>query len=362
MLEHSKNHNIEMAYLEIVESQNSTQREYAYHCTNVNPKIILEKGFHSSPVNGFTENNAFEALYQKHLPKNPCFVSKTPWDEDSKYILKIDITGLEKYPDFGHLIDTGAYYEETDSPDEILFYWEDKDLKYPSRHMSDELVSFLTSKPEDEIGIMSSDDYDGEMSFYLTGTCAIDGDEIASDRIEVVKGGNFSVKESSSEGDGINANKKDLAMITNVNKRREAELRSQIVPAEFSESMTFDKNLGAIVLTGSARSKIVQEANSTRYGTSDVSIEMYMSDEGNRLLFDITIYPIKGWDSEPVESVENYLSNFAPWIASHRIKKMVEQNISFLRYGIIDETVINKARHLIGRDYERNDFVQMELF
>ena len=361
MLEHSKNHCIEKAYLRILESQNSPQKEYAYHCTNVNPKIILEKGFCSSPGNGFTENNAFETLYQKYLPQNPCFVSKIPWNEDSKYILKIDITGLEKHPDFGHLVDTVAYYEETDDPNDMLFYWEEKDLQYPSQYMPSELLSFLVSKPDEERGILNSEDFDGDLSFELIGTCAVDGDKITPDRIEVVKGQSDNIGESSDSGNEP-ASKKNWAMISNVNKRREAERQRQLVPSEFSNSMKFDKNYGAIVLSGTARNKILQEANSTRNGIENISTELHLSDDGKRLLFDLIIYPLKEWDSTPLKSVCDYFVDYAPWISTYNTKRIVDQRVSFLRYELKDETVLNKARQILGLDDERTDFVQIELF
>ena len=357
MLEHSNNHSIKNAYLRILESQNSHQREYAYHCTNVNPSTIIKNGFMSLHGKGYTNDNAFETLYKKYLPPNPCFVSKTPWDEDSKYILKIDITGLEKYPDFGHLVDTGAYYEETERPDDMIFYWEEKDLQYPSQNMPSELLSFLVSKPDEERGILDSEDFDGDKSFDLIGTCAIDGDKLTSDRIEVVDNRNKGIEESSD-----NTPAKNWAMIKNVNKRREAERQRQLVPAEFSASMEFDKNHGTLVLSGTARNKIMQEANSTRNGIENVSTELYLSDDGKRLLFDLTIYPLKDWDAEPIKTIWDYFVDCAPWIAAYNTKKIVDQRISFLRYELRDEMVINKARKILGLNDERTDFVQMELF
>lgn len=360
MLEHSNNSDIEKAYIKILESRNSSQREYAYHCTNVNPNLILEKGFRSSPINGFTENNLFEALYEKYLPSNPCFVSKNPWDEDSKYILKIDITGLEKFPDFGHLVDTGAYYEETDSPNDMLFYWEEKDLQFPSQNMPSKLLSFLASKSDEERGILNSEDFDGELSFDLIGTCVVDGDRITPNRIEIVKGQNDDIRESFNDGKGHS--NKNWAMIRNVNKKREAERKRLLVPSEFCNSMVFDKNHGAIVLSGEARNKILQEANSTKNGIESIVTELHLSEDGKRVLFDLTIYPIAEWDSEPLKSLLDYFVDYAPWIAAYNTKRIVEQNISFLRYELKDEAVLNKARKILGLDNERTDFVQMELF
>ena len=273
MLENSKNFNIEKAYLKILENENSEHKEYAYHCTNINPMAIIKNGFHSTEGNGYTEDNAFKSLYLKYLPSNPCFVSKKPWDENSKYIIKIDITGLEKYPDFGHLVDTGAYYEEMESPEDILFYWEDKDLQYPSKYMPIKLLSFLVSKPEEERGILNSKDFDGKLSFDLVGTCAIDGDELTPDRIEIVK--SYGMNESSNENEN-----KNWAMIRNANKKREEERQKQLVPAEFSASMKFDKNYGAISLTGSAKEKIVNEANSAKNGIEGMNTELHISDDG----------------------------------------------------------------------------------
>jgi hypothetical protein len=155
--------------------------------------------------------------------------------------------------------------------------------------------------------------------------------------------------------------KKNWAMIRNVNNLREIERQRQLVPSEFSNSMRFGKNHGTIVLSGSARNKILQEANSTRNGIEGIDMELHLSDDGKHLLFDLTIYPLKEWDSEPLKSIWNYFTNYAPWIAAHNTKRMVDQRISFLRYELVDESVLNKARQILGLDSERTDFVQMEL-
>ena len=97
---------------------------YGYHCTSTDPEKIKKEGFKIGK-DGYTENNLFETLYNKYLPTVPCFISDIEakvWDANAKYCIKIDITGLNLYPDFGHLVDLGAYYEE-DSNDDMNFWW-----------------------------------------------------------------------------------------------------------------------------------------------------------------------------------------------------------------------------------------------
>lgn len=102
---------------------NMDNKEYAFHCTNVDPQQIVNDGFKSTGK-GFTQANRVEHFYKEFLPANPMFVSSlnaSVWDNNSKFCMKIDITGLEKFPDFGHLLDYGAYF------DEECFWWEDED-------------------------------------------------------------------------------------------------------------------------------------------------------------------------------------------------------------------------------------------
>lgn len=94
-------------------------KAFGYHCTEINPEIILREGFKSGS-GGYTHTNVIEDFYEKYLPKNPMFMSDLKaevWSKYSKYCMKIDVTDLQLYPDFGHLLDYKAYH------DDDCFYW-----------------------------------------------------------------------------------------------------------------------------------------------------------------------------------------------------------------------------------------------
>lgn len=353
MLEFSINSKIRNAYNSILENAENNNREYAYHCTDINPDIILKNGFSSKGGNGLTEDNYFEELYKEYLPDNQCFVSKTPWNSDTKYVLKIDITGLPKYPDFGSLLDTGAYYEETDDGD-CLFYWEEKDLANMNSNMTNSLLHYLTDgKDENERGILYASDFDGETSYRTIGTCCIDGDYVTPDRIEVVK---REMVESS-----ISNQQKDWKMITSRNKFLEFEKSLQIVPSQFSSCMRYDGKYGAIILVGDVRNKILSEASSSKNGIEKCTLECHMNDDGDGLDFDITITPRVGWDREPINMVKRYIEKYAPWIYAHKTRDIEDEKTMLVRYELKDESVLNSARKILGLDKERTDYVQMEL-
>lgn len=114
------------------------------------------------------------------------FVSKIDadvWDSKSKFCMKIDITGLEKFPDFGHLLDYGAYF------DEECFWWEDDEQlkKWLSSGDSVEkrLADFVLNECDD--GMLYAADFTGDLSFEILGTCAIDGSKLTVDRVAAVK-------------------------------------------------------------------------------------------------------------------------------------------------------------------------------
>lgn len=47
-------------------------------------------------------------IKEKFLPKNPMFVSDMTaevWNKHAKYCLKIDVSGLETYPDYPSFLD-----------------------------------------------------------------------------------------------------------------------------------------------------------------------------------------------------------------------------------------------------------------
>lgn len=155
-------------------------KRYAYHCTNVNPDII-KGGFEVG--NGFTEDNQLEDIYKKYLPEKPCFISQRGedvWDSDSKYVLKIDISGLDLYPDFGHLLDFDAYIDE--DGDETIFYWEDKVVKHGIPENS-ELSEYI----KENDGYLYPSEFSGQESIDILGTACIDGEKLTPDRIVDVK-------------------------------------------------------------------------------------------------------------------------------------------------------------------------------
>ena len=158
--------------------------EFAYHCTNVDPKLILSQGFRSGE-GGYTEDNLVQDFYDMYLPENPMFVSSLKakaWDPEAKYCMKIDISGMKKYPDFGHLIDFNAYV------DEDCFYWENKDVQAMLNSDDEQerkIAQFIQDNLDD--GVLWADDFDGQLSFDLIGTCAIDGDLLDSTKVVEVK-------------------------------------------------------------------------------------------------------------------------------------------------------------------------------
>ena len=96
------------------------------------------------------------------LPKIPVFITddnRKLWTDDSKYVIELNISDLELYPDFGSLVDEGAYY------DGKLFYWDDwseiknpKILEFIEDHVYDEPII----RPEDFT--LTFDEKDAESS------------------------------------------------------------------------------------------------------------------------------------------------------------------------------------------------------
>ena len=105
------------------------------------------------------------------------------WDPKAKYCMKVDISGLKKYPDFGHLIDFGAYF------DEECFWWENEvELQHWLASIDEtkrRLADFVLNQLDD--GVLYAADFTGEMSFNILGTCAIDGNQLNANRIIEVK-------------------------------------------------------------------------------------------------------------------------------------------------------------------------------
>ena len=154
---------------------NTGPKRYAYHCTDVDPEIIKKEGWKVGE--GFTLDNHYADLYEAYLPKVPVFISNPKadlWDTGSKYIIKLDITGLELYPDFGNLENFDAYYDE----DNESFYWEEgsnfgnnKKLKAFVREYSDE-------------DTIAAEDFQGEDSFEVIGTACVDGTQLEGRIVE----------------------------------------------------------------------------------------------------------------------------------------------------------------------------------
>ena len=170
---------------QIVRGNMDDNKEYAFHCTDIDPQQIVNDGFKSTG-NGLTRANRVERFYKEFLPVNPMFVSSlnaSCLDNDSKFCMKIDITGLEKFPDFGRLLDYGAYL------DEECFRWEDEDTLQRWRLFGDpvqkKLAEFVLSDCDKRT--IAATDFTGEMSYDILGTCAIDGSKLTFDRIAAVR-------------------------------------------------------------------------------------------------------------------------------------------------------------------------------
>lgn len=164
-------------------NESSGERIYAYHCTNIDPEIIKKEGWKVG--DGFTLDNQFENLYKKYLPKVPVFVSNLDvlvWDSKAKYCIKLDITGLKLFPDFGYLPDFGAYYDY----DEECFYWENEDDLDSNKKLKDFVLDNCDNLT------LYADCFDGEDSFNVLGTACVDGSKL-KDRIVEWKS---SIKES----------------------------------------------------------------------------------------------------------------------------------------------------------------------
>ena len=151
-----------------------SQRQYAYHCTNTDPEIIKREGWKVGM--GFTLGNFFDKLNKKYLPKVPVYVTsdtREVWDTNADYIIKLDITGLDLYPDFGSLPDTGAFYDL----DGKYFHWYDDSgigLTFTNTPAGKKMKEYLESISPDEY-ILLPDDFSGEDSMRILGTAVVDG-------------------------------------------------------------------------------------------------------------------------------------------------------------------------------------------
>ena len=161
--------------------------DIVYHCTDVDPERIKREGFKSGR-GGFTIFNHFQDLYNKYLPDNPMFVSSRyvkVWSKSSRFCMQIDISGMEVYPDFGHLVD---YYAQMD---EDNFFWTDRsvvDLEKKAGQgdkVAKRLLDYIRWQFDDQT--LPIEDFTGEISFDLLGTCAIDGDKFDFSRVLDIK-------------------------------------------------------------------------------------------------------------------------------------------------------------------------------
>ena len=125
---------------------------------------------------GFTLGNFFDKLNKKYLPKVPVYVTsdtREVWDTNADYIIKLDITGLDLYPDFGSLPDTGAFYDL----DGKYFHWYDDSgigLTFTNTPAGKKMKEYLESISPDEY-ILLPDDFSGEDSMRILGTAVVDG-------------------------------------------------------------------------------------------------------------------------------------------------------------------------------------------
>ena len=341
MLEYSKNHHIFEAYKRILEAQSLPQREYAYHCTDVNPEIIKSQGFVNK--DGFTLENQFQELYDKYLPDSKCFVSKTPWDENSKYIVKLDITGLRKYPDFGHLLDFEAYFEKYF--DDTVFWWKDGVVPKNNEwsYLPERLIDYLNTNDD----VIYASEFTGDLSWNLVGTCCIDGKELTPDRFVEIK----KIEESIQP-------KKNWPKI-NAIRHNIDERAKMLTPSEFASCMENKRHVGVgIGLYGTAREKIL----STLRGSAS-SVDMLISESdgnGDTIILDIDVEPSVEWDGTSLRGLLSYMSSYAPWM--HLKQSVEDQRNMFARFEIKDPSVVNAYKKLVGKDGERTDYVQMELF
>lgn len=176
-------------------------KQYGYHCTQVDPQTILRDGFKNGQ-GGYTPPpshfSAIEVLYERHLPKTPMFLSDLHakvWDTDAEWCMKIDVTGLQLYPDFGHLMEYNPRWTELESYGR--FVWDTYDFArlrsfrgtvFGSTEEYEKMCSFIKKlRIQDGRRYLYAKDFTGEMSRDLLGTFAIDGSMLTRDRVVEVR-------------------------------------------------------------------------------------------------------------------------------------------------------------------------------
>ena len=94
--------------------------EIGYHYSNLEPSIILKRGL--SRI-GRLYGSELTLAAEEYLPIDHIYVVKSlnflDYLNESKYVYKVDITGLFKYPDYGTFPSTGAILEE------VGMWWEE---------------------------------------------------------------------------------------------------------------------------------------------------------------------------------------------------------------------------------------------
>ena len=228
-------------------------KRYAYHCTEVNPEKIKKEGWKVGK--GFTEENQFEDLYKQYLPKVPVFISNEDapvWDSNSKYCIKIDITGLDLYPDFGYLPDFNAYYDYA----EECFYWEhEEDLDD-----NEKLKKYVLDNCENLT--LYAADFSGEDSFNTLGTACVDGKKL-KDRVVEWKENKNIKKNKEKQLTPKEANAKILEELKKVEviddsidcpkNVTEISIPANIKKIEMQSDWQFLNNLKSIVIPGNVK-------------------------------------------------------------------------------------------------------------
>lgn len=160
-------------------------RELAYHCTNVPPEVIRREGFKAGK-GGYTVANNVDWLYERFLPRNPMFVSRKDakvWDAGARFCLELDVSGLELFPDFGHLLDFQAEFDEDN------VFWRDDDLaaleKMAKRgdKVAKRVLDWVLWELDD--CTLPVEGFTWRESWDLLGTAAIDGDKLDWDKMVV---------------------------------------------------------------------------------------------------------------------------------------------------------------------------------
>lgn len=159
---------------------------FGYHYTDADPGEIVSVGFIPDRTKGYTLNVAPEVaeLQDASSPMARCFVSNPgfpPQYATSKNRLRIDLSGLNLYPDFANLIELGAYYDEDFESGGLYFWWKDRDIESLRIRGFGDLADYLGSTD----GCVFPEEFGGEESWNLIGTACVDARSVTPDRISV---------------------------------------------------------------------------------------------------------------------------------------------------------------------------------